>query len=193
MRAAVAGLATPDPLGRRLPAVYAADDLAQRLTGGFDQVLAPVHATLDSLWAYFDPALAPPDFVDWLGSWVAAGGGRDRPAAERRRVVAGAVARHRVRGTAAGLAEEVRLATGLVPEIVESGGTTWSVTPGTALPGSAVPALTVRVYAPEPSDALVARLRAVVEANRPAHVPYTVEVLPLVGEDPAGTDRTVAR
>ncbi|MFI1195289.1 phage tail protein [Micromonospora sp. NPDC020750] len=189
MRAAIEGLATPDPLGRRLPAVYAADDLAQRLTGAYDQVIAPVHATLDSLWAYFDPALAPPDFVDWLGGWVAAGGGRDATPDERRRVVAGAVARHRVRGTAAGLAEEIRLATGVTPEVAESGGTAWSATPGAELPGSAEPALTVRIRVSEPTAALESRLRAVVEANRPAHVPYTVEVLSLDGGPAAGGPR----
>ncbi|MFI2667403.1 phage tail protein [Micromonospora carbonacea] len=189
MRAAVEGLATPDPLGRRLPAVYAADDLAQRLTGAYDQVIAPVHVTLDSLWAYFDPALAPPDFVDWLGGWVAAGGPPDGAGDDRRRVVAGAVARHRVRGTAAALAEEVRLATGLATEIVESGGTTWSATPGGELPGSPEPALTVRIRVAEPGPALAARLRAVIEANRPAHVPYTVEVLPPDGGPATGGAR----
>ncbi|WP_434742244.1 phage tail protein [Micromonospora sp. SH-82] len=186
MRAAVDDVATPDPLGRRLPGIYADDDLAQRLTGAYDQVLAPVHATLDSLWAYFDPALAPPDFVDWLGSWVAAGASPDRPVDERRRVVAAAVTRHRVRGTAAGIAEEVRLTVGVLPEVVESGGTTWSATPGSPLPGAAEPSLTVRVRVPEPTPELAARVRAVVEANRPAHVPYTVEVLPSSADDVDG-------
>ncbi|WP_229403216.1 phage tail protein [Micromonospora okii] len=189
MRAAIEGLDSPDPLGRRLPAVYAADDLAQRLTGAYDQVVAPVHATLDNLWAYFDPALAPMDFVDWLGGWVAAGAGPERPPDERRRAVSGAVARHRVRGTAAGLAEEVRLATGFVPEVVESGGTTWSASPRAELPGAAEPALTVRLRVPEPTEALESRLRAVVEANRPAHVPYTVEVLPADGGPATGGAR----
>ncbi|KXK60166.1 phage tail protein [Micromonospora rosaria] len=185
MRAAIEGLASPDPLGRRLPGVYADDDLAQRLTSAYDQVIAPVQATLDNLWAYFDPALAPPDFVDWLGTWVAAGGSRDRPEDERRRLVGDAVSRHRVRGTAAGIAEEVRLATGVTPEILESGGTIWSATPGAELPGSAEPALTVRVRVPEPTAALTEQIRAVIEANRPAHVPYTVEVLAADGGEPA--------
>ncbi|WP_436523548.1 phage tail protein [Actinoplanes sp. HUAS TT8] len=176
-RAAIPGLPTPDPLGRRLPAVYAGDDLAQRLTGGFDQVLAPVHATLDNLWAYLTPALAPDDFVTWLGGWVGAAAGPDRPVEQRRTAVLNAVETHRLRGTAAGLRAEIHDLFGLDAEIVESGGTAWSATPGAALPGSTQPDLLVRVRVAEPSELLVARLREFVEANRPAHVPCRVEVV----------------
>ncbi|GIF14593.1 phage tail protein [Actinoplanes teichomyceticus] len=178
-RAAVPGLRSPDPLGRRLPAVYAADELAQRMTDGFDQVLAPVQATLDSLWAYLSPALAPEDFVDWLGGWVGATAGPDRPVGQRRVAVSTAIATHRIRGTAAGLRAEIRDVFGVEAEIVESGGTSWSATPGTALPGSAEPDLLVRVRVGEPSNVFVERLREFVEGNRPAHVPCRVEVLPL--------------
>ncbi|BCY05787.1 phage tail protein [Actinoplanes sp. L3-i22] len=177
-RAAIPGLRSPDPVGRRLPAVYAGDDLAQRLTGGFDQVLAPVHATLDSLWAYLTPALAPDDFVDWLGGWVGATAGPDRPADQRRTTVINAVATHRLRGTAAGLRAEIRDLFGVEAEVVESGGTSWSPTPGSALPGAAEPDLLVRVRVAAPSEVFEARLREFVEANRPAHVPCRIEVLP---------------
>ena len=53
-----------------LPAMFHDDDLSQRLCGGLDDVIAPVPATLDSFWAYLDPALAPVDFVEWLAGWV---------------------------------------------------------------------------------------------------------------------------
>ncbi|GAA2898091.1 tail protein [Actinoplanes cyaneus] len=174
-RAAIPGLPSPDPLGRRLPAVYAGDDLAQRLTGGFDQVLAPVHATLDNLWAYLTPTLAPDDFVSWLGGWVGATVRPDQPADQRRAAVVNAVGTHRLRGTAAGLRAEIRDVFGIEAEVVESGGTSWSATPGSALPGSPEPDLLVRVRAAEP---LATRVREFVEANRPAHVPCRVEVLP---------------
>ncbi|HWS34195.1 MAG TPA: phage tail protein [Actinoplanes sp.] len=177
-RAAVPGLLSPDPLGRRLPAVYAGDDLAQRLTGGFDDVLAPVHATLDNLWAYFTPGLAPGDFVDWLGEWVGAAAGRDWPLEQRRSAVANAVAAHRTRGTAAGLRTAIHDTFGVEAEIEESGGSTWSATPGGPLPGSPQPRLTVRVRLPEPSPSTATRIREFVEANRPAHVPCTIEVSP---------------
>ncbi|WP_305783842.1 phage tail protein [Symbioplanes lichenis] len=175
-RAAVPGLSTPDPLGRRLPAVYAADDLAQRLTEGFDTVLAPVHATLDNLWAYFTPSVAPDDFVDWLGEWVGAAAGRDWPAAQRRHAVVNAVAGHRIRGTVPGLRAALRDTFGVEAEIEESGGTSWSATPGGRLPGRPDAHLRVRIPSADVTPGLADRVREFVEANRPAHVPCTVEV-----------------
>jgi phage tail-like protein len=198
MRRAVEGLATPHPLGRQLPAIYAADDFAQRLLAGLDTVVAPVYATLDTLWAYLDPRLAPADFVDWLGGWVAAdmvagsaadaADAADSPAA-RREAVRRAVELHRVRGTGWGLAEQLRTAFGVTAEVVDSGGTTWSPTPGADLPGSPEPSMTVRVR-PAGGDVVpVARLRELIEANRPAHVTYTVEILPAAPEDAAPDPR----
>lgn len=178
MRYAVPGLASPDPLARRLPAVYAGDGMAQRLLAAYDDVLAPVHATLDNLWTYFDPKLTPPDFLDWLGGWVAASLAADRPVEQRRSAVIRAIRLHRGRGTAAGLAEEIFTEFGVWPEVVESGATTWSPVPGGAPAGDASPWLTVRVRVADPATVPLTRLRTVVENARPAHVPVTVEVLP---------------
>src|SRR5262249_57925637 len=70
-RAAVPGLRSRYPLGAMLPALYAGDDLAQRFTSGLDAVLSAILSTLDNLAGYFDPRLAPEDFLAWLSSWVA--------------------------------------------------------------------------------------------------------------------------
>ena len=70
MRAHVPGLASPHPLGDRLPAMYLEDSFIQRMTAAFDDVLAPIFSSLDNLEAYVDPELAPEDFVLWLGDWV---------------------------------------------------------------------------------------------------------------------------
>ncbi|MEU5550243.1 MULTISPECIES: phage tail protein [unclassified Micromonospora] len=186
MRGTVAGLGTPHPFGRRLPAIYATDEVAGRLLAAFDEVLAPVHATLDNLAAYLDPRLAPADFVDWLAGWVAAETAPGWTLTQRREAVAGAVARHRVRGTAQGLAEQVQMIFGVRPEITENGGTAWSSTSGGPLPGTATPALTVTVRVAEPDRVPLDALRALVEANRPAHVPCTVRVV--AGGQPAEGD-----
>lgn len=178
MRGSIDGLASPDPLGRRLPAVYASDDLAGRMLAGYDEVIAPIYATLDNLWAYFTPAHTPPDFLDWLAGWVGAEIASDTALPGRRAAVTRAVASHRGRGTAAGLGEEIFRVFGVRPEIVENGGTSWSAAPGGQLPGSSEIGLTVLVRVTEPETFPVRRLRALVAANRPATVPYTVEVLP---------------
>ncbi|GAA3733120.1 phage tail protein [Plantactinospora mayteni] len=188
MRGAVPGLGTPHPFVRRLPAIYATDELAGRMLAAFDEVLAPVHSTLDNLAAYLDPRLAPADFVDWLAGWVAAETAPGWTLGQRREAVADAVLRHRVRGTARGLAEQVQMVFGVWPEITENGGTAWSSTPGGPLPGTAVPALTVTVRVSEPDLVPLDRLQALVEANRPAHVPCTVRVVVEGDETPGGDD-----
>lgn len=185
MRGAIPELASPDPLGRRLPAVYAADDLAQRLMSAYDEVIAPIYGTLDNLWAYLDPELTPVDFLDWLAVWVATDNAIDRPLDERRVAVKNAVHLHRRRGTVLGLREKVYAAFGTEPEIMESGATAWSSTPGTELPGSPEQTVTVRLRVSDPASVPLARLRALVDANRPAHVAYVVEVTPLAPADQA--------
>ncbi|HZG02343.1 MAG TPA: phage tail protein [Streptomyces sp.] len=176
-RHGVEGLPTPHPFGERLPGPYAGDDFAQRFVSAFDEVLAPVLSVLDCLEAYWDPELAPEDFLDWLAGWVAAEVDGSRPLAARRRAVARAVELHRLRGTARGLAELVRETFGVEAEVTDSGGAAWSASPGGELPGSPEPSLRVRVRADDPDSLPVPRLEALVEANRPAHVPCTVELV----------------
>ncbi|MGC5033653.1 phage tail protein [Micromonospora sp. DT229] len=188
MRGAVPGLGTPHPFGSRLPTIYGTDELAGRLLAAFDEVLAPVHSTLDNLAAYLDPQLAPADFVDWLAGWVAAETAPGWTLPQRREAVDSAVALHRVRGTARGLAEQVRTVFGVRPEVTENGGTVWSSTPGGPLPGTAVSALTVTVRVSDPDLVPLARLRALVEANRPAHVPCDVRVIIEDGRVAGGDD-----
>ncbi|MFF0433559.1 phage tail protein [Streptomyces sp. NPDC004327] len=175
-RGTVPGLATAHPLGAALPAVYAEDEFGQRFVAGLDVVLAPLFHVLDSLEAYFSPALAPADFVDYLAGWVGAELTGAEPLALRRQAVASAVALHRVRGTRQGLAFAVRLAFGVMPEITESGGASWSVRPLGPFPGAPEPGVHVTLRVADPAAVDPYRLRAVVAAARPAHLPFTVAV-----------------
>ncbi len=176
-RGDLAGLTSPHPLGALLPAVYLDDSLAQRFTEGLDEVLAPVFLTLDNLAAYFDPRLAPADFLSWVARWVGVELDETWPEARRRAVVAAAVVAHRRRGTRLGLAEHVRLVTGADVEVTESGGAAWSATPGAAAPGTEPARVSVRVVAADPAAVDRARLDRAVRENCPAHVTYAVEVV----------------
>lgn len=178
MRGLIEGLESPHPIGARLPGLYAEDDFTQRFCSAFDALLAPIFATLDSLPAYLDPALAPEDFLDWMASWVGLVVDESWTVARRRELVGSAVDLHRWRGTRRGLTEHVRLVTGGQVEITDSGGVSWSRQPQTRLPGSDRPALHVRVRVPDPSTLDVRRLDALVAQAKPAHLPHTVEVLP---------------
>ncbi|SDZ21676.1 phage tail protein domain-containing protein [Micromonospora pattaloongensis] len=174
MRGSVPGLVSPHPIGQQLPAMYLEDDFAQRFTAGLDEVLAPILLTLDCLDAYFDLALAPPDFLDWLAGWVAAPLDGDGPPEVRRELVRRAVEVHRWRGTARGVALAVRVATGATVEITDSGGVTWSATPTDAPPPDEVPEVRIRV----PGYVDEALVRQVVASAVPAHVRVTLETQP---------------
>ncbi|NYI03899.1 phage tail protein [Allostreptomyces psammosilenae] len=181
MRGTVPGLPTPHPLLHQLPAVYLDHDFLERFLGALDEVLAPVLLVLDNLPAHLDPRTAPEDLLDWIAGWVAAQTDPERPVERRRETVTRTVRRHQLRGTRRGLAEAVRLETGVSPQIVESGAASWSATPLAPLPGEPGDWVTVRVRVPDPERVDRARLERLVADEVPAHVRYRVEVLPADG------------
>ena len=175
MRGTVPGLASPHPLGLMLPGLYQDDDLAQRFTSALDSLLAPLLATLDGLTAYVDPALAPEDFLPGLAHWVGVSLDEGWPVARRRLLIASAAELYRWQGTRRGIARLVEVYTGVMPELVDTGGVTSSTTARPRLRrGSGPPGLTVRL--PRGADVEPARVQALVESAAPAHVTVTVEV-----------------
>ncbi len=185
MRAVIADLPTPHPLGRHLPAVYqSGDPFALGLAAACDQVLAPVFASLDNFDAYLDPALAPADFVDWLSTWVGVAPDEWWPPERLRALVAGAVALYRVRGTGHGLKAYLELLTGGEVEVEESGGTASATQSGAPFPGrpdfEAVVTVRGLAGAGEPD---ADRLDALVAACKPAHVRHRVAI---AGPSPGG-------
>jgi phage tail-like protein len=177
VRGLIPGLRSPHPLGEQLPAPYLDDDLAQRMMEALDEVLAPVFCTLDNLEAYFDPELAPEDFVHWLAAWVGMDLDETWSDERRRRSVAQAVELFTWRGTTRGIRELVSIYAGVEPEIVESGGAVYSEVPGGELPGTPDAHLTVRIRVDDPATVDVARLDRLIAASKPAHLPHEVEVI----------------
>lgn len=168
---------SPLPLRHQLPGIYAEDVFAGVFADGLDTMQGPVLTALDCLDAYFRSGVAPPDFLDWIGDWVGAELQDLDSEAARRQGVGTAMAMHRRRGTAGGLAAAVRLSFGVTPEITESGGAAWSPRPRGPFPGDPRPYLRVVVRVPDPEAFDVRRLESLVGAARPAHVPFSVEVL----------------
>jgi phage tail-like protein len=178
MRGLVAGLASPHPLARGLPAIYQEEDPSTvRLTQAFDDSLAPIVSTLDNLPAYFDPRYAPEDFLAWLAGWLAIELDETWEVERRRTAVREAADLLRRRGTAGGLATEVELATGGQVEIVENGGSGWSLDAGSPMVGSARPSLLVRLRVTDASTVDRERLERIVDAAKPAHVPHRIEIV----------------
>lgn len=174
-RGLVADLPSPAPLGAMLPGVFGGDDLLQRFVTAFDDALAPVFLTLDLLSCYVDPWLAPRDHLAWIGAWVGVELEPDWDLARCRAAVASSVATQRRQGTVSGVADAVRTVTGGEVEVVDTGGVAASTTSRAELPGEPGPSFRVRVVTDEDVDER--HLREVVDAVRPAHVPYTLEVV----------------
>ncbi|GAB1513173.1 phage tail protein [Actinophytocola sp. KF-1] len=168
MRGAARELGNPFPLAGFLPAVLQEDPLLERLTSGLDDVLSPVIATLDCLDAYLDPAMTPPDFLDWLGTWVGLELPGDLPAARKRAAVAGAIGLHRGRGTVAGIRDLLTALLDVPVTVEDSGGVSWSTTPTEPTEDETW----LRITAPGADRAAV---EAVVATAVPAHVPRTIE------------------
>lgn len=194
---AVAALRNPHPIAERLPGVYreafidehrrtARESFGARFLAAFDDVLAPVIATLDNLDAYLDPGTTPEDFLAWLGTWVAAPVDEGWSLERRRDFVARAAELYRRRGTAAGLREHVAVHTGGTVEIIENGASTWSAKADGKLPGSPEPVVVVRVSVADPSTVDAVKLDAIVRTSKPAHVVHRVEVVGPGGPSRAG-------
>ncbi len=183
MRAGLAGLISPHPLGDTLPAVYLADHFVQQLCGGLDEVLAPVLATLDSWDAHLDPATAPEDSLGWLAGWLGLSLDENQSTQRRRDLVATGVRLLSRRGTVDGLREALDAyldvdSQGMAVEISDPGGISWSDEPGAPLPGSAGGELLVAIRVADPQALDIRRVDAVVRAFLPAAVRHRIELLP---------------
>lgn len=175
-RRSIADLPARYSLLEGLPAVYHGDVFLRGLVDGLDTVLAPVHAAVEDLAAYVDPALCPSDFLAWLGGWLGLVDNTRWPIQRRQVFVARAMDVYRWRGTRTGIEQAVELYTGTVPTIEENGGTWSSDYTDDPIPGDPVPRLRVTVRTSDRSieEALVDRIVADV---KPAHVPHTVAVV----------------
>ncbi len=176
-RGIVPMLSSPHPLGETLPGLFQEDEFTQRFVSAFDAALAPIFATLDNLTEYFDPWLAPEDFLEWLASWFGLVLDESWTADRRRALVARAFDVYRMRGTGNGLKSQIELLTGGAVELHETGGVATSSTAGAPLPGSPNFAVLVRVLVDDPGNVNAARLNALVGAAKPAYVTHKVEVV----------------
>ena len=180
MRGLVEGLPSAHPLGPAMPALYQEDDFAQRFVAAFDEALAPVLSTLDNLPAHVDPGTCPDDWVDYLGSWLGLAGDTGLPLSQRRDRLRRIGAEQAVTGTADGIRSALTAALGVPVAVSESGASTWSPTPGSALPGDREPCVWLRVLGTGSGVAGPAvtpeRVRALARDVVPAHVRIEVEI-----------------
>jgi phage tail-like protein len=175
-RGLIDGAVTARPIGLMLPGIYQDDDFTQRWTAAFDEVLAPVFTTLDSIFAYVDPALAPSDLLGWLCEWMGADPAEFGSLDRQREFVASAMEIHRWRGTARALGELVRLHTGVVPDIDDGCAVNCYDVAPVHRPDDTDRTVVVSLDWPGATDDDVQRLDAVVNAAKPAHLQHRLQV-----------------
>jgi phage tail-like protein len=114
-----------------LPSVYrensANRDFLDRFLAIFESLLFEIDFTIDHLSSWFDAAGTPPEFLEWLGSWIGVDRGRGEsaalkkvPEAKRREFISRAVSLYRERGTREGLENFIFFYTGKKPIIIEN-------------------------------------------------------------------------
>ena len=154
-------------LRRALPEVHADDDLMQRLTQAFEEVLDPLFAALDGLAPTYDPALADWQILDVLAGWLGFEIDERLPLEVRRRFVSRLPQLAGQQGTRSGLELALNLRFPDLPlRVIDPGRVVFSVHGEDLPPSSPGP---VVVYCDVPVEqAVAAELARVIESFRPA-------------------------
>jgi phage tail-like protein len=110
-----------------LPAIYRRSDavgrnLVRDVCFLFEHMFDSVEVNLNDGWRFYDPHVAPQDFLNWLSGWMAFSLDLDWPEPQKRALIKRAVDLYRIRGTRRGIALFLRLFTGHEPDIAEN---TW--------------------------------------------------------------------
>ena len=185
-------LKTIDGVGYRLDS----DEFMGRFLLIFENILKPIENMIGNLALYFDPLTAPKSLLPWLASWVAFALDPTWPEQKRRALVKRAAELYRWRGTERGLAEYLRIYTDSIPEISE-------YTPGMRLDSDTRLGIntqlgssgggyhfTVTLEPDERSQVSEQKVRAIIDAQKPAHTVYTLRIVrrnKLEVEDSNGT------
>ncbi len=152
-----------------LPSFFGGNEFLGRFLLIFEQILTPLDRQIDNLAYYFDPRLAPPDFLPWLASWLGLVLDERWPEGQRRELIRAAVELYEWRGTRRGLSEFLRLYTGFTPEIVEPG-------VGKGAKADQAHRFIVRIKSAEPDKLDRALLMSIIDLEKPAHAGYKLEV-----------------
>jgi phage tail-like protein len=165
-----------------LPSLYRDDKNMEQFLHIFEDILNPIENTVDNLELYFDPSLTTEPVLSWLASWLGLVLDANLPIERRRELVASASELYRWRGTKKGLTEYLRIYTGNDPDISESvtgmrldrdnrlGINTRLGSSGKGFQ------FTVSLRLEDNSPISVNTLKSIIDAEKPAHAVYTLQV-----------------
>jgi phage tail-like protein len=155
---------SPSRLLNYLPTLYADDPFLGQFLNIFDSIWLPLERQINQLFAYFDPRLAPAEFLPWLSAWVDLALDENWPEARRRALIHDAAALYRRRGTAGALRDYLRTYLGVEPQIIEDG------------PDGNPFHFTVLFHVADVTAIDQDRIKRIIEEEKPAHTTYTLKV-----------------
>jgi len=181
-------------LMENLPAIYRRSDavgrnLVRDVCFLFEHMFDSVEVNLNDGWRFYDPHVAPTDFLNWLAGWSAFTIDLEWPEAQKRALIKRAVDLYRIRGTKRGLMLFLKLFTGHEPTIEEN---TWPfrgfriegegaeegakiaidsvILPPVELAHCFV--VTVPIKFDDVSPEIVIRIHQIIQMEKPAHTNY---------------------
>ncbi len=156
----------------------------ERFLLGFEDVVEPLQQTLDQLDRLFGPYSTPPDFVLWLGAWVAMPLDENWPEMRRRKLVKEAVNLYRWRGTKKGLSRYLEIYCGVKPDIHDQPVDGMKLGPDnklgskTATLGNVPPhTFVVTVAIPDSEKIKEQTIHDIIRYEKPAHTAYALRVI----------------
>lgn len=107
-----------------LPEIYQKDpvrkEFLERFLSIFESIFFEIEFNIEHLSRFFDAMGAPPEFLSWLGSWLAISMDDNWPDDKKRLFIQNAISIYKKRGTREGMEEIIELLTGQKPFIVEN-------------------------------------------------------------------------
>ena len=146
-----------------LPVIYADNDFLARFLLLFENVWEPLEQRQDHIEMYFDPRTCPASFLPWLASWLDLSFNQHWPETRRRRLLAEAIDLYRWRGTRYGLVRMIEVCTGITPEVSDNPSQPYI--------------FDVKITLPQDGDVDKDLIDELIQAHKPAHAGYRLEVL----------------
>lgn len=159
-----------------------ADEFMGRFLLIFESILKPIEHCVDNMSLYFDPLITPEPFLPWLASWIDLVLDPTWPVQKRRDLIRLGAELFKWRGTRRGLVEYLRVYTGCTPEISEHApgmslgpDTTLGVNTRLGSSGGGYH-FNVTLELDDGGQIDERRVRAIVNAQKPAHTVYTLKM-----------------
>jgi phage tail-like protein len=146
-----------------LPVIYADNDFLGRFLLLFQNVWEPLEQRQNHIELYFDPRTSPASFLPWLASWLDLSFNQHWPETRRRRLLAEAIDLYRWRGTRYGLVRMIEVCTGITPEVTDNPAQPF--------------VFDVKITLPKDAEIDKNLIDELVQAHKPAHAGYRLEVL----------------